>query len=120
MIYDAMITDLFIKKLKKIITKISKIQQQIRNIQSVKFRTIQENQEKIYEKKQKNLIGKEFTLLVDKKSGELPGYVEARSYKSAYEVDGVVFLKGDFPSGTFLKARLKEPITPTDFIGEML
>ena len=85
-----------------------------------RLQEVQEIQEKIYEKKQKNLIGKEFTLLVDKKSGELPGYVEARSYKSAYEIDGVVFLKGDFPSGTFLKARLKEPITPTDFIGEML
>jgi len=72
----------------------------------------------IYENKHRELIGKEFELIVDSPSSEMPGYVEARSYRNAYEIDGIVYLKGNFQPGEFVKARITDLASNVDLIAE--
>ena len=72
----------------------------------------------ITEEKNVELLEKEFTVIVDGKDDEFEGFCKARSYRSAYEIDGVFLLKGDFKTGEFLKVKAKELISPTDILAE--
>ena len=49
-------------------------------------------QEEIMREKAASLIGRKFRVLVEGKSAEAPGYWEARSWREAPDVDGVIFL----------------------------
>ncbi len=49
-------------------------------------------QEEIMREKARLMVGRVLRVLVEGKSGEAPGYWEARSYREAPEVDGVVFI----------------------------
>jgi len=79
---------------------------------------LEETQFWIYEKKHRELVGKELELIVDRKSEEMPGFVEARSYRNAYEIDGIVYLKGDFPTGEIVKATVTGLASNVDLIAE--
>jgi len=56
-------------------------------------RIISELQDEIMYQKALSLVGSEFRVLVEGPSDEAPGYMEARSYREAPEIDGVVFLR---------------------------
>jgi len=79
---------------------------------------LEETQFWIYEKKHRKLIGEEFDLIVDRESDEMPGFVEARSYRNAYEVDGIVYLRGNFKPGQIVKGKIKELASNVDLIAE--
>ncbi|SMP15532.1 SSU ribosomal protein S12P methylthiotransferase [Desulfurobacterium pacificum] len=81
---------------------------------------LEETQFWIYEKKNRELIGRELELIVDGRSEEMPGYVEARSYRNAYEIDGIVFLRGDFQPGQMVKAKVTDLASNVDLIAEPL
>ncbi len=79
---------------------------------------LEETQFWIYEKKHRELIGKELELIVDSPSSEMPGFVEARSYRNAYEIDGIIYLKGNFKPGEFVKARITDLASNVDLMAE--
>ncbi len=79
---------------------------------------LEETQFWIYEKKNKGLVGKEFDLIVDRESDEMPGFSEARSYRNAYEVDGIVYLKGSFKPGEIVRGKVTELASNVDLIAE--
>jgi len=79
---------------------------------------LEETQFWIYEKKHKELIGKEFDLIVDSVSSEMEGFVEARSYRNAYEIDGIVYLKGNFKPGEIVRARITDLASNVDLLAE--
>ncbi|ADY74160.1 Ribosomal protein S12 methylthiotransferase rimO [Desulfurobacterium thermolithotrophum DSM 11699] len=87
-------------------------------VKESRLNLIEEVQYSIYEKKQMQLLGKEFDLIVDSPSEEMPGFVEARSYKNAYEIDGIVYLKGNFKPGEIVKAEITALASSVDLIGE--
>jgi len=79
---------------------------------------LEQTQYSIYEKKHRELIGKELKLIVDSTSEEMPGFAEARSYRNAYEIDGIVFLKGNFRPGQIVKAKVTGLASNVDLIAE--
>lgn len=79
---------------------------------------LEEAQFWIYEKKHKELIGREFELIVNSASSDMPGFVEARSYRNAYEIDGIVYLKGNFKPGEFVRAKVTDLASNVDLIAE--
>ena len=79
---------------------------------------LEETQFWIYEKKHRELIGKEFDLIVDSVSSEMEGFVEARSYRNAYEIDGIVYLKGNFKPGEIVRARITDLASNVDLLAE--
>ncbi len=79
---------------------------------------LEETQFWIYEKRHRELLGREFTLIVDSPTSELPGHCEARSYRNAYEIDGIVYLKGDFKPGQLVRAKVTGLASNVDLIGE--
>ncbi|GAB6075981.1 30S ribosomal protein S12 methylthiotransferase RimO [Desulfurobacterium crinifex] len=87
-------------------------------VKESRLNLIEETQYSIYEKKHLQLIGKEFALIVDTKSEEMPGFVEARSYRNAYEIDGIVYLKGNFNPGEIVKAEITGLASNVDLIAE--
>ncbi len=61
-------------------------------------------------------IGKGLKVLIDGKNDDLQGYYLARSYRSAYEIDGVVYAKGgSIKESSFANVELTELINPFDF-----
>ncbi|WP_022670289.1 30S ribosomal protein S12 methylthiotransferase RimO [Hippea alviniae] len=72
----------------------------------------------ITEEKNIELLGEEFKVVVDGEDDEFEGFYKARSYRSAYEIDGVFLLKGSFKAGEFLNVKAKELISPTDILAE--
>ncbi len=87
-------------------------------IKERRLETIENLQYSLCEKKNMSLIGKEFELIVDAKAEGLEGYCEARSYRNAYEVDGIVYLKGNFNPGDIVKARINELASSVDLMAE--
>ena len=83
---------------------------------------ILEIQEKITEEKNRELIGKEFEILVDGFSEEWESLPVGRSYRSAYEIDGITYIETVEPVkvGDFVKVRIKDVIDITDTVGEVL
>ncbi len=53
-----------------------------------------ELQEEIMREKAASMVGRTFQVLVEGESPEAPGFWEARSFREAPDVDGVVFVKG--------------------------
>jgi ribosomal protein S12 methylthiotransferase len=80
---------------------------------------LEETQFWIYEKKHRELIGKELELIVDGESEEMPGFVEARSYRNAYEIDGIIYLKGNFRPGQVVRAVVTDLASNVDLIAEI-
>ncbi len=89
-----------------------------KSVKESRLNLLEETQFWIYEKKHREVIGKEFLLIVDETRSEMPGFVEARSYRNAYEIDGIVYLKGNFPPGSFVKARITGLASNVDLIAE--
>jgi ribosomal protein S12 methylthiotransferase len=87
-------------------------------VKEYRLNLVEEVQYSIYEKKHLELIGKELELIVDTASHEMPGFVEARSYRNAYEVDGLVFLKGNFKPGSIVKAKITGLASNVDLVAE--
>lgn len=79
---------------------------------------LEETQFWIYEKKQKKLIGRELELIVDGTSQEMEGYSEARSYRNAYEIDGIVYLRGNFKKGEIVKGKITNLASNVDLTAE--
>ncbi len=89
-------------------------------IKESRLSLLEETQFWIYEKKHRELVGKEFDLIVDRKSEEMPGFLEARSYRNAYEIDGIVYLKGNFKPGQIVRGKITELASNVDLIAEPL
>ena len=87
-------------------------------VKKSRLELLEETQFWIYEKRNRELIGKEVQLIVDSSTSELPGYSEARSYRNAYEIDGIVYLKGHFKPGQFVRAKVTELASNVDLIAE--
>jgi len=87
-------------------------------VKKSRLNLLEETQFWIYEKKNRELLGKELTLIVDSPASELPGHSEARSYRNAYEIDGIIYLKGRFQPGQMVRARVTELASNVDLIAE--
>ncbi len=88
-------------------------------IKDERLNEIEAVQREIYEKKHKDLIDKEVELIIDGKSQEMPGFLEARMKRSAYEIDGIVFIpESGIKVGTIVKAKIKQAINTTDLIAD--
>lgn len=82
---------------------------------------IEEIQAQIYEKKHKDLIGNRVELIIDGKSQEMPGFLEARMKRSAYEIDGIVFIpESGIKTGKIIEATITQTINTTDLIAKPL
>jgi ribosomal protein S12 methylthiotransferase len=69
-----------------------------------------ELQEEIMREKALGLVGRSFRVLVEGKSPEAPGYWEARSWREAPEIDGVIFVpqNGGLHPGTFYEVEISD------------
>ncbi len=81
---------------------------------------ILEIQEKITEEKNKQLIGKELEVLIDGFSEEWETLPIGRTYRSAYEIDGITYVETEEPvkPGSFVKVKIKDVIDVVDTVGE--
>jgi ribosomal protein S12 methylthiotransferase len=82
---------------------------------------ILEIQEKITEEKNRKLIGKELEVLVDGFSEEWEGLPVGRTYRSAFEIDGIIYIETTEPlkAGDFIKIKIKDVIDIVDTVGEI-
>ena len=75
-------------------------------------------QEKITEEKNASLIGKEMEILIDGFSEEWETLPVGRTYRSAFEIDGIVYLETQEPvkAGDFVKAKIKDVVDVVDTV----
>ena len=75
-------------------------------------------QEKITEEKNASLIGKEMEVLIDGFSEEWETLPVGRTYRSAFEIDGIVYLETQEPvkAGDFVKAKIKDVVDVVDTV----
>ena len=71
--------------------------------------------QEILESKNQRKIGEVYQVLVDQQ-GEIGYDFKARSFEQAYEIDGVVFLKGNFRTGKFYQVEIVDSLG-IDLIG---
>jgi len=83
---------------------------------------ILEIQEKITEEKNRELIGKEMEILIDGFSEEWDSLPVGRTYRSAYEIDGITYIETTEPIdiGNFIKVKIKDVVDTTDLIAEVI
>ena len=81
-----------------------------------------EIQEKITEDKNRKFIGKEIEVLVDGYSEEWETLPIGRTYRSAYEIDGITYIETTEPLkiGDFIKVKIKDVVDITDTVGEVV
>ena len=77
-------------------------------------------QEDITERKNKSLIGKELDIIIDGFSQEWETLPIGRSYRSAFEIDGVVYVETTEPVkvGDIIKVKIKDTMDKYDVVGE--
>ncbi len=69
----------------------------------------------ITEEINETFVGKSLKVLIDGESEDLPGYYVGRSYRSAYEIDGAVYVKGKgLKEGNIVVAYIKDIVNPFD------
>ncbi len=83
---------------------------------------ILEIQEKITEEKNRQLIGKEMEILIDGFSEEWETLPVGRTYRSAYEIDGITYIETTEPvkPGEFIRGKIKDVIDIVDTVAEAL
>ncbi len=70
----------------------------------------------ITEEINESLVGKSLSVMIDGESEDWPGYYAGRSYRSAYEIDGVIYVKGDkIQESSFENIKLVDTVSPFDF-----
>ncbi|NPA13134.1 MAG: 30S ribosomal protein S12 methylthiotransferase RimO [Aquificae bacterium] len=83
---------------------------------------LQEIQEGITYQKNASFIGEEMEVLVDGFSEEWETLPVGRTYRSAFEIDGIVYLETTEPiqAGSFVKARIKDVVDTVDTVAEVV
>ncbi|WP_457621432.1 30S ribosomal protein S12 methylthiotransferase RimO [Persephonella sp.] len=78
-------------------------------------------QERITEEKNRSLIGKEMEVLIDGFSEEWDTLPVGRTYRSAFEIDGIVYIETDrsVKVGDFAKLKIKDLADSYDLVGEI-
>ncbi|ACO04432.1 MAG TPA: 30S ribosomal protein S12 methylthiotransferase RimO [Persephonella sp.] len=78
-------------------------------------------QEGITEEKNRDLIGKEIEVIVDGFSEEWETLPVGRTYRSAFEIDGIVYIETERPVkvGDFAKLKIKDLADSYDLVGEI-
>ena len=79
-------------------------------------------QEKITEEKNRQLIGKEIEVLIDGFSEEWETLPVGRTYRSAFDIDGITYIETTEPikPGEFVKAKIKDVVDIVDTVGEVI
>ena len=79
-------------------------------------------QEEITEEKNRQMIGKEFEVLIDGFSEEWETLPVGRTYRSAFEIDGITYIETEEPLtvGSFAKVKIKDAADFVDTVGELL
>jgi len=79
-------------------------------------------QEAITEEKNRQLIGKEIEVLIDGFSEEWETLPVGRTYRSAYEIDGITYIETTEPikAGDFIKVKIKDVVDIVDTVGEVI
>ncbi len=78
-------------------------------------------QEQITEEKNRQLIGKEMEILIDGFSEEWDTLPIGRTYRSAYEIDGITYIETTEPVkvGEFVKGKIKDVVDISDTVAEV-
>ncbi|WP_029522958.1 30S ribosomal protein S12 methylthiotransferase RimO [Persephonella sp. KM09-Lau-8] len=79
-------------------------------------------QEKITEEKNRQLIGKEMEVLIDGFSEEWETLPVGRTYRSAFDIDGITYIETTEPlkPGEFTKIKIKDVVDIVDTVGEVI
>ena len=79
-------------------------------------------QERITEEKNRKFVGKEIDILIDGFSEEWETLPVGRTYRSAYEIDGITYLETEEPVkvGDFVKVKIKDVVDTTDTVAEVI
>jgi ribosomal protein S12 methylthiotransferase len=85
-----------------------------------RFNEVLKLQEEITYEKNLQLINKEFDVIVDGFSEEWETLPIGRSYRSAYDIDGIIYIETTQPvkTGDIIKVKIKEVADKYDLIGE--
>ncbi len=85
-----------------------------------RFNEVLKLQEEITYEKNLQLIDKEFDVIVDGFSEEWETLPIGRSYRSAYDIDGIIYIETTQPvkTGDIIKVKIKEVADKYDLIGE--
>jgi len=83
---------------------------------------IEEVQGRITEEKNRELVGKEMEVLVDGFSEEWDTLPVGRTYRSAFEIDGITYVETVEPVkvGEFVKVKIKDVVDQVDTVGEIV
>ncbi len=71
--------------------------------QRARFKKLMQTQQEISLSNNKQFLGKEMQVLIDYSRDN---YSFARAYKDCYDIDGSVIIKGKFPAGEFIRAKI--------------
>ncbi|MEZ0324180.1 MAG: 30S ribosomal protein S12 methylthiotransferase RimO [Hydrogenothermaceae bacterium] len=87
-----------------------------------RFNTILSIQEDITEEKNRYTVGKVFDVIVDGFSEEWETLPIGRSYRNAYDIDGIVYIETTEPvkPGNILKVKIKDVVDKYDVVGELI
>ena len=69
----------------------------------------------VSEEKNLGFVGKRQDVMIDGRAEDISGYCVARSFRSAYEIDGIVYVEGTtFREGQMISVEIKDSINPFD------
>ncbi|MCX7761170.1 MAG: 30S ribosomal protein S12 methylthiotransferase RimO [Hydrogenothermaceae bacterium] len=87
-----------------------------------RFNTVLSIQEEFTEEKNLQTVGKIFDVIVDGFSEEWETLPIGRSYRNAYDIDGVVYVEATEPVklGDIVKVKIKDVVDKYDVVGEVI
>ncbi|MEJ5173036.1 MAG: 30S ribosomal protein S12 methylthiotransferase RimO [Hydrogenothermaceae bacterium] len=87
-----------------------------------RFNTVLSIQEEITEEKNRQTVGELFDVLVDGFSEEWETLPIGRTYRNAYDIDGVVYVETTEPvkPGDIVKVKIKDVVDKYDVVGEVI
>ncbi len=78
-------------------------------------------QNSVYESTHSKMIGEKITVITDEHDDNYREYTPSRSYRSAFEIDGIIFIKDkNIRTGMFKNVQIVEKLNEVDFLAKVV
>ena len=102
-------------------TKAHKFHDLDESLKTERINIAEEVQNRVYENIHSKMIGKQLKVITDEHNDDYNEYTPSRSYRSAFDIDGIIFIKDkNIKAGAFENVQIVEKLNEVDLLAKIV